>query len=60
MYLWTGSDRLYVLFFPGMTLALARADDEIAKTSNTGNPISLLSKVVGVVVRVVPAAQGST
>jgi hypothetical protein len=31
-----------------MTLALARADDEIAKTGNTGNLISLLSQVVGV------------
>jgi hypothetical protein len=61
MYLSTGYGRLYALFFSGMTLALARADDEIAKTGNTGNPISLLSKVVGVVIiDIVPAAWGST
>ena len=60
MYLWTGYDRLNALFFPGIMMALARAEDDIAHFGNTGNPISLLSKVVGVVVLVVPAAPGST
>jgi hypothetical protein len=61
MHLSTGYDRLYALFFSGTTLALARADDEIAKTVNMGNPASLLSKVVGVVIiDIVPAASGST
>jgi hypothetical protein len=59
MYLWTGDDRLYALFFPGIILALARTDDDIGTFGNTGNPISLLSKVVVVVV-FVPPAQGPT
>jgi hypothetical protein len=46
MYLWTDYNRLYELFFPGTILALARADDDIDKFGDTGNPTSLLSKVV--------------
>jgi hypothetical protein len=40
---------------------LRKVDDEIAKNGNTGNPILLLSKVVGVAtIDIVPAAPGST